>query len=176
MNRAITVTLAAAYVAAIVLANWLTNRYGLVPIGFGLLVTAGTFAAGACLLIRNLGQDFLGRPAIVALMLIGVGLSWWLASPALATASAVAFALSETTDMTVYSWLRSRGLSLALMAAALLGALVDTLVFLRIAGFPVTADAVLGQMLVKVGITAVVALAVGVRGAVLRQPVNATNS
>lgn len=165
--------LAAAYVAAVVAANWLTNRYGLVPIGFGLLVTAGTFAAGGAILIRNLGQDALGRIVILGLMVIGVVLSWWLSTPALAVASGVAFALSELTDMTVYTWLRKRGRSRALLAASILAAFVDTLIFLHIAGFPVTGDAVAGQMLVKVGITAVVAVALGVRGAVFREPVNA---
>lgn len=146
--------LALAYVGAVVSANWLAQRYGLIPIGFGLTVVAGTFAAGMALLVRNIGQDELGRPATTALMLLGTGLSWWLASPALAVASAVAFGLSETADMTVYTWLRSRGRPKALLAAALVGSLVDTLVFLHLAGFPVTASTVLGQLIVKVGISA----------------------
>jgi uncharacterized PurR-regulated membrane protein YhhQ (DUF165 family) len=170
MINARRVTLAVVYVAAIVAANWLTNRYGLVPIGFGLLVTAGTFAAGLCLLVRNLGQDVLGRLVILGLMVVGVALSYWLASAQLAEASAAAFALSELTDMTVYTALRKRGMSRALVAAALLGGLVDTLVFLHIAGFPVTADSVTGQMLVKFGISGIVALLLGVRGAVTRRP------
>jgi hypothetical protein len=151
----------------------LTAHFGLVPIGWGLLVTAGTFAAGATILIRNLGQDIVGRLMILGLMVIGVALSWWLSTPALAEASGVAFALSELTDMTVYSTLRKRGRSKALVAAALLGALVDTLLFLSIAGFPVTYQSVTGQMLVKVGISALVAAVVGVRGALFRKPVNA---
>jgi uncharacterized PurR-regulated membrane protein YhhQ (DUF165 family) len=164
------------YAGSVVAANWLTKRYGLVPIGFGLLVAAGTFAAGVALLARNIGQDVVGRVWIVLLMLVGILLSWWLASPALAVASAAAFALSETTDMAVYTKLKKRGRPRALLAAALLGALVDTLVFLRLAGFPLTVDAVLGQMLVKVGISGLVALVLGVRHQVLRQPVHAESS
>jgi uncharacterized PurR-regulated membrane protein YhhQ (DUF165 family) len=160
------------YVTAIVAANWLTHRYGLVPIGFGLLVTAGTFAAGLTLLARNLGQDSVGRLWIVGLMIVGVALSWWLSTPALAEASAVAFALSELADMTVYTALRNRGRSRALLAAALIGGLIDTIVFLHIAGFPVTTQSVTGQMLVKVGISGLVAALLGVRRAVLRQPVH----
>lgn len=129
MNR---VLISVIYVGSVVAANWLTHRYGLVPIGFGLVVAAGTFAAGVALLTRNLGQDIVGRLWIVALMVVGIVLSWWLASPALAVASATAFALSETTDMTVYTWLRNRGRPAALMAAGLLSALVDTVVFLRV--------------------------------------------
>jgi len=40
-----------AFVAAIVLANWLTSRYGFVSVGLGLSATAGTYAAGAVWLI-----------------------------------------------------------------------------------------------------------------------------
>ena len=46
MNRYIAL---ATYIASIVAANWMTTTFGLVPIGFGLLVTAGTFAAGFAL-------------------------------------------------------------------------------------------------------------------------------
>ena len=168
--RILAAPLAVAYIATVVLANYLTEHYGLVPVGFGLLVTAGTFAAGATLLARNVTQDITGRLAIVALMLIGCALSWWLASPQLAIASAVAFGLSETVDMAVYSPLRKRGWSRAVMAASLVAAIVDTLLFLRLAGFPITADSVGGQLLVKVGISWAVAAIVGVSGAVLREP------
>lgn len=169
-------TLALAYVACVVLANVLTDHLGLVPIGFGLLVTAGTFAAGGTLLARNVSQDVIGRRAVLALMLIGCGLSWWLASPQLAAASAVGFALSESADMAVFTPLRARGWSRAVAVAALVSSTVDTFAFLWLAGFPVTADTVSGQLAVKVGISwlvaAVVAL-IGARGAVLRQPVYA---
>lgn len=163
--------MAVSYVACVVAANVLTEHLGLVPIGFGLLVTAGTFAAGGCLLVRNLGQDALGRGRILALMSAGIGLSWWLASPALAVASAVAFALSEVADMGVYTRLRRSGRAVALPCAAIVGAVIDSLVFLRLAGFPVTFETVGGQVAVKVAIT-VAALLIGGTGALLRQPVN----
>lgn len=162
-----------AYVGCVVAANWLTEHYGLVPIGFGLLVAAGTFAAGGAILTRNLGQDLVGRVVIVGLMVLGIALSWWLASPALAVASAVAFALSEASDMTMYTWLRQAGRPRALIAAGFVGSLVDTVAFLHLAGFPLTREAIAGQMLVKVGVSALCALALGVRYQVLRQPVHA---
>ncbi|HET6915756.1 MAG TPA: VUT family protein [Acidimicrobiales bacterium] len=165
------VIVAVAYVACVVLANVLTEHFGLIPIGFGLLVTAGTFAAGGTLLARNITQDWTGRAAVVVLMLAGCGLSWWLASPDLAVASAVAFLLSESTDMAVFTPLRDRGWSRAVMGASLVGAVVDTFAFLYLAGFPLTADTVTGQLVVKVGISWLIAAAVGVSNAVLRQPV-----
>lgn len=165
---------AAAYVAVVVLANVLTKHFGLVPLGIaGLTCTAGTFAAGAALLARNITQDIAGRLAILGLMLVGCGLSWWLADPRLATASAAAFALSETADMGVYSPLRKRGWSRAVLAAASVGAVVDTFVFLHLARFPVTVDSVSGQLLVKVGISAAVAALVGGVSVVLREPIHA---
>src|SRR2546426_2327420 len=54
------VLLAVAYLAAIVLANWATAAHGLVPAGFGLLVTAGTYAAGLTLAVRDAVQDAAG--------------------------------------------------------------------------------------------------------------------
>jgi uncharacterized PurR-regulated membrane protein YhhQ (DUF165 family) len=176
MKRTAALAIASAYVATVVLANVLTEHFGLVPVGFGLTATAGTFAAGAALLARNVTQDQIGRLPVLGLMAVGVGLSWWLASPQLATASAVAFALSETADMAVYTPLRGRGWSRAVLAASSVGAVVDTFVFLHVAGFPVTTDSVSGQLLVKVGVSAATVALVGVARAVLREPVNAESA
>src|SRR5690349_13224888 len=103
----------AVYVAGVVLANVLTERYGLVPVVFGLVTTAGTYAAAVVLVARNLAQDAVGRRWVLALMALGVVLSWWLASPQLALASGVAFGLSEAADMLIYTPLRRRGRSRA---------------------------------------------------------------
>jgi hypothetical protein len=170
--RILAAPLALVYIASVVLANVLTEHLGIVPIGFGLIVTAGTFAAGLTLLARNITQDVTGRLVIVALMLAGCALSWWLASPQLAVASAVAFLLSETADMAVYTPLRDKGWSRAVMAASLVGAVIDTFLFLKIAGFPLTGPLVTGQLVVKVGISWIVAALVGVGGALLREPVD----
>jgi len=168
------VSLAVVYTASVVAANVITAHLGLVPIGFGLSVTAGTFAAGFTLLARNLGQDVIGRPRIIALMLLGIGISWWLATPALAVASAAAFAISETTDMAIYTPLRKHGWSVAALCAAAVSGIVDTVVFLRVAGFPLTWGTVTGQVLVKFGVSAVAVVGAGViRHAVLLQPLRA---
>lgn len=52
---------AAGLFAGIVAANYLTTRFGFVPVGFGLAATAGTFAAGVTLALRDAIQDTLGR-------------------------------------------------------------------------------------------------------------------
>lgn len=149
---------AAIYLAAIVAANVLTERFGLIPVGFGMVATAGTFAAAVVLISRNLSQDRLGRGGVAALMLAGAVLSWWLASPELAVASAAAFAVSESTDMAVYTPLRSRGRSRAVAVASTAGAVIDTVLFLWLAGFPIR-EALAGQLFVKVGMALLAASA-----------------
>lgn len=169
----------AGYVAAIVAANWATHRYGLAPVGFGLTATAGTYAAGCALMLRNLVQDALGRRLVLAAILAGALLSALTSSPALALASGTAFGLSETLDMAVYTPLRRKGWARAVIPASLLGAVVDTFVFLYLAGFPVTAPGVLGQLVGKTWAVwlpvAAVAIARGVsrRGAIPRDTVHA---
>ena len=161
-----------AYLASIVLANWLTARYGLVPMGFGLMATAGTFAAGLAFVARDAVQDAAGRLATIGVLAVGCATSWFLASPALALASAAAFGLSELVDMAIYTPLRRRGYVRAALASNLVGALVDTFVFLALAGFAITGAVVAGQLVGKAWATVAVVLLVGVARAVLRNRLN----
>ncbi len=138
----------AGYVGAILSANYLTEHYGLVAVGFGLTATAGTFAAGAALLLRDAVQETLGRVAVLLGILLGAGLTLAV-SPALAAASATAFLVAELADMGVYTPLRERGWVIAVIASNVVGAIVDTFVFPHVAGFPVTAQGVAGQLVGK---------------------------
>jgi uncharacterized PurR-regulated membrane protein YhhQ (DUF165 family) len=172
MNRALAVLAAAAFVAAIVLANYATTHYGLVPVGFGLVATAGTYLAGATFVLRDTVQDGLGKVATVALIAVGAGVSFALAGPAIALASGAAFLASEVADLAVYTPLRRRGYVRAAVASNVVGAVVDTALFLYLARFPVTTSSVAGQMSGKLAVTlAVVALVVGARGALSRESV-----
>lgn len=152
-----------AYIGAIVAANWATSRYGFVPVGFGLMATAGTYFAGFALLLRDVVQDAAGRLAVFLAILAGAVLSYWLASPALAIASGIAFGVSELADFAVYTPLRERGWARAVLASNFVGALIDTYLFLFLAGFPITSRVVAGQLLGKgwatlVPVTAISAL------------------
>jgi queuosine precursor transporter len=160
----------AAFAGAAVAANWLTNRYGMVPVGFGLVTTAGTFAAGLVLLLRDILQDLAGRWWVLAAIVAGAGASAFLAGPALALASGAAFAVSELADAAVYTPLRRRGWARAAFLSGVVGSAVDSVLFLWLAGFPIWA-ALPGQMLVKVGVTAAVVALVVVARAVLRNRV-----
>jgi uncharacterized PurR-regulated membrane protein YhhQ (DUF165 family) len=138
----------AAYAGAIVGANYLTTRYGLVPVGFGLTATAGTYSAGVALMLRNVVQDAYGRRLVLAAIVAGALLSA-LTAPSLALASGVAFGVSELADTTLYTPLRRCGWARAVAVASLLGAIVDSLVFLSVAGFPLTPRSLAGQLLAK---------------------------
>ena len=163
-----------AYLGSIVLANWLTATYGLVPVGFGLVATAGTYAAGFAFVARDAVQDTAGRAWVFAALAVGAVLSWWLSTPALAVASAVAFGLSELADMAVYTPLRRRGYVRAAVASNVVGSVVDTLLFLWLAGFGLAPLIVAGQLVGKAWITvAVVVLVVIARVYVLRDRVRA---
>jgi hypothetical protein len=153
---------AAALVGTVVLANELSARYGLVPAGFGLLVSAGTYAAGLALAIRD-GLDRAGGLLwVLPTIAVGIVLSYFLATPQLAVASAAAFACSELADLGVFRGLRRRSLVAAIVASNAVGAVVDTLVFLPLSGFPVTPETVGGQILVKaVWITAAALVVLG---------------
>jgi uncharacterized PurR-regulated membrane protein YhhQ (DUF165 family) len=176
-----------AFLACIVAANFVTTEYGMVPVGFGLMATAGTYFAGLTFVLRDSVQDAVrrslpGRPRdrdvalrVMALILAGAGLSYMLAvtvfeaDPAflppgvtpvsIALASGVAFLVSELADLLVYTPLRSEGYVRAAVASNVVGAVVDTILFLWIAGF-VVADAFAGQVVGKVLVTVVVVVLV----------------
>ena len=136
------------YVASISAANWLTAHYGMVDVGLGLVTTAGTFAAGAALLLRDTVQDTLGRRWVLAGIAAGAALTA-ATSPVLAVASTTAFLAAELADMGVYTPLRRRGWARAVLASNTVGAIVDTLLFLFLAGFPITVATVGGQLVGK---------------------------
>jgi uncharacterized PurR-regulated membrane protein YhhQ (DUF165 family) len=160
------------YAAAIAGANTLTAHNGLVPVGFGLTATAGTYSAGAALMLRNLVQDTLGRRFVAAAIVAGAALSA-ITSPALALASGIAFGVSELADTALYTPLRRHGWARAALPASLLGATVDSLLFLGLAGFPVTARGMAGQLVGKAwAIWLPVAAVTLLRGVRHRDPVH----
>lgn len=161
-----------AFLGCVIGANVLTSRFGLVPIGAGMMVAAGTFTAGLALLARDAVQDYAGSWYVLACIVAGAGASWALTMPRLALASGVAFAVSELADMAVYTPLRRRGWARAAAASGVVGSVVDTVLFLSLAGFPVWAG-LPGQVIVKVGVTVLAVLMVVSARAVLRNRVRA---
>jgi uncharacterized PurR-regulated membrane protein YhhQ (DUF165 family) len=138
----------AGYVGSIVLANWLIQHYGFVPVGFGLLAPAGTYAAGFVFVARDGLQLAWGRWLVLPAIVAGAAISWWTTSGGtipggklpLAAASGLAFLLGELMDWTVFTPLRARGrFTEAFLGANTIGLLVDTFVFLWLAFGTVTA-------------------------------------
>lgn len=162
-KKTIGIAAAVGLIACILAANYVTSHYGMVPVGFGLVATAGTYFAGLTFVLRDTLQDALGKRWSIAVIIIGAAVSFAVSDPFIAIASAVAFGLSEIADLTVYTPLRKRGYVRAAVTSNIVGSIVDTIAFLAIAGFPIM-DAIAGQMVGKLVITlAVVALVVAYR-------------
>ncbi len=131
-RRTIGSLLLAGYVAAIVGANWAIERFGIVPVGFGLMAPAGVFFAGLCFEFRDLVQDTLGRWWAVAAILIGASLSVFI-SKQFALASGVAFLLGELADFAIYTPMRRRYWLVAMIIANTIGDILDSAIFLYLA-------------------------------------------
>jgi uncharacterized PurR-regulated membrane protein YhhQ (DUF165 family) len=132
LQRTLGLTALGLYIATIWLANYLVEHVGFVSVGFGLQAPAGVYCAGAALVLRNIVQRVMGRPVSVVAILVGAGLSYWI-SPSLAFASAAAFLFSETADFLVYTPLARRGWTIAATCGAVVGAAIDSLIFLQLA-------------------------------------------
>lgn len=142
----------AAYIASIVLANALTAWFGLVQLWpTSLAVTAGTFAAGAALILRDAVHEAGGWRWVVAAISAGVAVSYVVSDPRIAVASAIAFAGSELVDWAVFTPVRRRSLARAVLVSSVVSAPVDTVLFLGVAfGWgAVSWQAVAGQFIVK---------------------------
>ncbi len=145
----------AAYVAVIVGANWMIGHVGtpipgahVLPVGFGLEAPSGVYLAALAFVARDVLQRVGGAKAGVAAILVGAGISAFVASAHLALASGATFLLSETCDFLIYTPLQKRNFPLAVVASGVVGDLVDSTVFLTLAGIPL-AVALPGQLLGK---------------------------
>lgn len=121
------------YVATIPLSNLAVEHFGNAPTWPGLAAPAGVYFVGIALVLRDAVREVSGRRIVVAAIVTGVALSFVFSEPALALASASAFAVSETLDFLVYEWQRKRGLLVALAASNAAGIVADSLAFLLIA-------------------------------------------
>jgi uncharacterized PurR-regulated membrane protein YhhQ (DUF165 family) len=123
-------------------ANWLIGHAGtvctpdgpcLIPVAPGIMAPSGVLMIGLALVLRDLVQRRLGLGFAWVAILAGTILSAFLAAPSLVLASAVAFLISETVDLAVYTPLQKRNLVLAVLASGVAGLVVDSVAFLFIA-------------------------------------------
>lgn len=98
---------------------------------------SGTALIGLSFVLRDVGQYALRRRWITwAAIAVGIGLSYWLADAAVATASAVGFAWSETTDAVAFTAANrggGRAFTVAVVVSGVLASVVDSILFLWIA-------------------------------------------
>ena len=132
----------AGFAACIPVANYFIGHVGteclpngpcLIPVAPSLTAPSGVLLVGLSLVLRDLVQRRLGLWWAVLAILAGSVLSATIAPPALVLASAVAFLLSETADLLVYTPLQRRGLVVAAVASSVVGLVVDSVVFLALA-------------------------------------------
>lgn len=146
MNRTIGLVAAVALVGTVFAANWAIVTFGFVPVGFGLVAPAGVYFAGLAFGLRDVVHDALGRRAVFACIAAG-GLVSVGVSPVFAFASATAFVVSELADLAVYEPLRERRWAVAAFASNIVGAVVDSALFLWLAFG--TLEHLLGQVVGK---------------------------
>lgn len=153
-----------AFISTIFLANWFIRNIGtechgdvcLIPMwpSFGIgdgMVPSGVLWAGLALTLRDLVQRRLGFWWAWVAVAVGAALSALL-DPRLAIASAGAFFLAETLDLFVYTPLQRRNLFAAVLASNVVGLIVDSFVFLSLAGLPLIYAE--GQIVGKLWMTA----------------------
>jgi uncharacterized PurR-regulated membrane protein YhhQ (DUF165 family) len=120
------------YVASVLLANVLIVYVGVVSVGFGLQAPAGVYVVGLTLILRDYIHEHYGVGVACALLLVGCILSFSMGA-SLAVASAVAFLVSELADTAGYSLTRRYGWGVAVPASNVVGAIVDSALFLLLA-------------------------------------------
>ena len=132
MIRPATIAALAGYILTIFAANVAISRFGIVPVGFGLVAPAGVYFAGLAFSLRDALQETLGRRWVIAAIIVGALVSAGL-SAQLALASGLAFLFSELADFAVYTPLRRKSWLGAVVASNTVGVVVDSALFLWLA-------------------------------------------
>lgn len=139
--KRIGVLAAVLFIGTIFAANYALEHWGVVSVGFGLLAPAGVFFAGLAFTFRDVVHRTLGAHAVIAAIVIGAALSYWISDAvsipgghaSIAVASGLAFLTSELADLAVYQPLRRRGWLRAVAASNVVGLVVDSVLFLWLA-------------------------------------------
>ncbi|MQY00193.1 VUT family protein [Sinorhizobium medicae] len=160
-----TILLTAAFAATIPAANWMIGNVGtecipqgpcLLPVGFGLHAPSGVLLVGMALVLRDMVHEAGGAKAAIVAIGLGGFVAWLFAPPALVLASVLAFVLAELADLAVYAPLRAKRLSLAVLVSGVVGAAVDSAVFLWVAFGSL--DFIAGQIVGKLWMTLLAAV------------------
>ena len=130
----------ALYIGLIVLVNYAFTVVPLIELPDGTKWPPVALLVGFVFVARDFAQREIGHKVLLA-MLAGVALSYVMADPFVATASAAAFLVSELVDWAVYTFTK-RPLSQRVLLSSLFGAPLDSVVFLGIVGILIPAGAI----------------------------------
>jgi queuosine precursor transporter len=121
------------FIGTVYLANWLVDHYGPIRVWpTELYAPAGVYAVSLALVLRDFIQYRGSRRLAYLAIFAGTALSL-LVSTTLAEASALAFLSSELLALVAFWLLQRRSVVLAVLVAGIIGAAVDSYVFLTIA-------------------------------------------
>lgn len=130
------------FILTIPLSNWMVTNIGthcypdgpcVIPVWPGIESPSAVLIAGLALVLRDRVQDFLGVKATLVAIFAGTIISATLSDPAVVLGSTCAFLFSELADLFVYTPLRKQNQSLAIILSGLVGAIVDSMIFLQLA-------------------------------------------
>ena len=130
----------AAYIAAIVLVNWLFDILPVVETPVGAWPPA-SIIVGFVLILRDLAQRQVGHYVLIAMLAAGI-ITYLMVDPFIALASVAAFLVSETADWIVYSVTR-RPLRDRILASSAVSSPLDSVVFLGLIGILTPASFIL---------------------------------
>lgn len=120
------------YVANVVLVNWMFAVIPPVPLPGGEMWPPAALMVGFVFVIRDYAQRAVGHKVLLA-MLAGAAISYFMAGPAIAFASMVAFLVGELLDWSVYTC-TGRPFSQRILLSSIVSTPVDTTVFLLMIG------------------------------------------
>ena len=118
-------TISLLYIFSIVLVNFMFAHTG---------PEFGAVLVGSVFVLRDFVQRRIGHYVLLP-MLFACGISYFMASPVVATASLTAFLVAELSDWAIYTALPFR-FHYRILYSSVIGVAVDTLVFLPMIGLP----------------------------------------
>lgn len=120
------------YIASIIGVNWLFDVTPVLTLPDGGSWSPASLIVGFVFVVRDFAQRRVGHNILWA-MLTGIVISWWMADPAVAIASAAAFAIGELADWALYTFTQ-KPLSQRILLSSAIGAPLDSYVFLYLLG------------------------------------------
>lgn len=121
------------YLLSIVLVNFAFSYLPMIDLPFDQKIPVGTLLVGFIFVIRDYAQKEVGNWIYLA-MFVGVILSYVMADPFVAIASAVAFAISEIVDALVFTY-TNKSMKDRILISSAASTPVDSAVFLLMLGF-----------------------------------------